>query len=147
MSAPVLTTTDTGLALTTTNSDGSISLQRLNLVGSNGVPLPGVQISDTGSVDVSQANLQWQTTILTESNSGISSSLASVPVSVNGNLLLTNVRTSYSENTEIWINAVANASDPTSTTWLNSTVQLPDGEGGWTIQQQSGTVTIGTFTP
>ena len=147
VSAPVLTTTDTGLALTTTNSDGSISLQRLNLVGSNGVPLPGVQISDTGSLDVSQANLQWQTTILTESNSGISSSLASVPVSVNGNLLLTNVRTSSSENTEIWINAVANASDPTSTTWLNSTVQLPDGEGGWTIQQQSGTVTIGTFTP
>lgn len=140
VSAPVLTTTDTGLALTYTNSDGSISLQRLNLVSSNGTPLPGVQFTNDGGIDVSQADLQWQSTILTESNSGISSSLASTPVSVNGNLLLTNVRNTTSQDSQIWINAVPNASDPDSTTWLNSTVQLPDGNGGWILSQQAGGV-------
>lgn len=146
-SAPVLTTTDTGLALTYTNSDGSISLKRLDVLAANGTPVEGVVINSDGSVDLSNADLSWQSTILTSTNSGLSSSLATVPVSVNGNLLLANVRNSTSEDTQIWINSVPNLSDPDSTTWLNSSVQLPDGSGGWALQQQSGTVAIGTFTP
>ena len=147
VSAPVLTTTDTGLALTYTNSDGSISLQRLDVLTANGTPVEGVQVNSDGSVDLSNADLSWQSTVLTTANSGLDSSLATVPVSVSGNLLLANVRNSSSDNTEIWINAVPNLSDPESTTWLNSSVQLPNGSGGWTLQQQSGTVAIGTFTP
>jgi hypothetical protein len=143
----VLTTTDTGLALTYTNSDGSISLQRLDVLTANGTPVEGVQVNSDGSVDLSNADLSWQSTVLTTANSGLDSSLATVPVSVSGNLLLANVRNSSSDNTEIWINAVPNLSDPESTTWLNSSVQLPNGSGGWTLQQQSGTVAIGTFTP
>ena len=146
-SAPVLTTTDTGLALTYTNSDGSISLKRLDVLAANGTPVEGVVINSDGSVDLSNADLSWQSTTLTSTNSGVSSSLATVPVSMNGNLLLANVRSSTSEDTEIWINAVPNFSDPDSTTWLNSSVQLPNGSGGWTLQQQSGTIDIGIFTP
>jgi hypothetical protein len=137
-SAPVITSTDTGLALTYTNSDGSITLQRLNLLNANGTPVAGVQFKDDGSIDVSKANLQWLSTTLDAGTSGISSSLASTPVSVDGNLLLANVRNSTSANTQIWVNAVPNSSDPDSTTWLNTTVQLPDGKGGWAISQQAG---------
>ena len=147
LSAPVLTTTDTGLALTYTNSDGSISLNRLEFLSANGTPLPGVQVNPDGSIDTSNADLQWQSTVLTQSNSGLSTSLASTPVSVNGTLLLANVRNNSSPNDQIWINAVPNLSDPGSTTWLNSTVQLADGSGGWSISQQTGTVNIGSFTP
>uniref|UniRef100_UPI003137E965 hypothetical protein n=1 Tax=Synechococcus sp. UW140 TaxID=368503 RepID=UPI003137E965 len=146
-SAPVLTTTDTGLALTYTNSDGSITLQRLNFVSSSGAPLSGVQFNSDGSINTSNADLQWKSTTLTAANSGISTSLASTPVSVNGNLLLANVRNSASQSNQIWINAVPNASDPDSTTWLNSTIQLSDGQGGWSISQQTGTVNNITFTP
>jgi len=139
-SDPVLTSTDQGLALTYTNSDGSISLQRLNLVNADGTPLPGVQINADGSLDVSQAELQWLSTTLNASNSGLTTSLASTPVSLNGNLLLANVRNNSSPNQQIWLNAVPNASDPGSTTWLNSTVQLSDGSGGWSISQQAGSI-------
>jgi hypothetical protein len=59
-------------------------------------------------------------------------------VSVDGTLLLANVRNSTSANTQIWVNAVANSSDPDGTTWLNTSVQLPDGKGGWAISQQAG---------
>ena len=149
-SAPVITSTDTGLALTYTNSDGSITLQRLNLLNANGTPVAGVQFKDDGSIDVSKANLQWLSTTLDAGNSGISSSLASTPVSVDGTLLLANVRNSTSANTQIWVNAVPNSSDPDSTTWLNTTVQLPDGKGGWAISQQAGAdhpVAFGVITP
>ena len=138
VSAPVLARTDTGLVLTYTNSDGSISLNRLELLSANGTPLPGVQLAADGSLDVSQAALQWQTTSLDATNSGISSSLASTPVSLDGNLLLANVRNASNPTNEIWLNAIANASDPASTTWLNSTVQLPDGNGGSILSQRAG---------
>ena len=138
VSDPVITTTDTGLVLTYTNSDGSISLQRLNVLNANGSPVAGVQFNDNGSINVSQANLQWLSTTLNSGSSGLSTSLASTPVSLDGNLLLANVRNNTNPNQQIWINAVPNTSDPTSTTWLNSTVQLRDGSGGWSISQQAG---------
>ena len=138
VSAPVLASTDTGLVLTYTNSDGSISLNRLELLSANGTPLPGVQLAADGSLDVSQAALQWQTTSLDATNGGISSSLASTPVSVDGTLLLANVRNASNPTNEIWLNAIANASDPASTTWLNTTVQLPDGNGGSILSQRAG---------
>ena len=138
VSAPVLASTDTGLVLTYTNSDGSISLNRLDLLSANGTPLPGVQLAADGSLDVSQAALQWQTTSLDATNSSISSSLASTPVSVAGNLLLANVRNASNPTNQIWLNAIANASDLASTTWLNTTVQLPDGNGGSILSQRAG---------
>ena len=146
-SAPVLTSTPTGLALTYTNADGSISLNRLSFVADDGTPLPGVQFNADGSINTSNADLQWQSTVLNEGNSGLSTSLASTPVSVNGNLLLTNIRNSASQDDQIWINAVPNLSDASSTIWLNSSVQLPNGSGGWSFQQKGGTVNIGTLTP
>ncbi len=149
-SAPVITSTDTGLALTYTNSDGSITLQRLNLLNANGTPIAGVQLQDDGSIDVSKANLQWLSTTLDAGTSGISSSLASTPVSVDGTLLLANVRNSTNANTQIWVNALPNSSDPDSTTWLNTSVQLPDGKGGWAISQQAGAnhpVAFGVINP
>ena len=146
-SAPVLTSTPTGLALTYTNADGSISLNRLSFVADDGTPLPGVQFNADGSINTSNADLQWQSTVLNEGNSGLSTSLASTPVSVNGNLLLTNIRNSSSQDDQIWINAVPNLSDASSTIWLNSSVQLPNGSGGWSFQQKGGTVNIGTLTP
>jgi len=134
-SAPVLTTSDTGLVLTYTNSDGSISVNRLELLSPNGTPLPGVSLTADGGVDVSEAAINWQSTVLTNANSGISSSLASTPVVVDGNLLLANVRNDSTPDNQIWLNAIPQASDPASTTWLNSTVQLADGNGGWSISQ------------
>ena len=130
--APVLATTDTGLALTYGTSDGSITLQRLNLLDSKGYLLDGEQL--------------WAATTLNQENGGFTSDLATVPLSVDGNLLIANVRNG-AQNEQIWLNAVPNLGNPDSTTWLNTSVQLPDGSGGWTIQQQSGTVDIGTFTP
>ncbi len=121
--SPGITTTDTGLALSYANADGSISLQRLNFLQLDGTPVEGVVINADGSIDTSNANIQWQGINLA-ANVGLSSALATVPVNVNGTLLLANVRNSASENTQIWINAVPNLSDPASTTWLNTTVQL-----------------------
>ncbi|MCX5949403.1 MAG: hypothetical protein NTY67_14920, partial [Cyanobacteria bacterium] len=137
-SAPVLTTSDTGLVLTYTNSDGSISVNRLDLLSPGGTPLPGVTFTANGGVDVSEAAINWQTTTLTDANSGISSALASTPVVVQGNLLLANVRNSSTPDNQIWLNAIPNASDPASTTWLNTTVQLPDGNGGAILSQRAG---------
>jgi hypothetical protein len=121
-SGPVLTTTDSGLALTYGNSDNTITLQRIDLVDNQGNALSGT--------------LPWVSTILSPSEGGLSSSLATVPLLVDGNLLLANVRTG-SQNGEIWLNAVPNLGNPDSTTWLNSTVQLSDGQGGWSISQQA----------
>jgi hypothetical protein len=105
--APVLATTDTGLALTYGATDGTVTLQRLNLLDAQGNILDGEQ--------------PWITTTINQANGGLSSNLATVPLSINGNLLLTNVR---SDNSEIWLNAVPNLGNPASTTWLNTTVQL-----------------------
>lgn len=134
-SAPVLGATPTGLALTYSTADGSISLNRLDVVNNNGSPLE------------SDADLRWQSTTLTAANSDLSSSVASVPLSVDGVLVLANVRNSTSQANQIWINAVPNLNDPDSTTWLNSTVQLSDGSGGWSISQQAGSEAPIALTP
>ena len=112
--APVLATTDTGLALTYGTSDGSINLQRLDVLDAQGN-------------DVQQA---WVTTTLNQVTGGLSSNLATVPLSVDGNLLLTSV---LSANSEIWLNAIPNIGDPQSVTWLNTTVQL-----GSVLSQRAG---------
>jgi hypothetical protein len=124
--APVLVTTDTGLVLTYGTSDGAINLNRLNLLNSQGELLADSQ--------------PWSTTVLNQANGGLSSNLATVPLSVDGTLLLTTIS---SDNNQILFNAIPNLIDSTSSTWLNSTIQLPDGS----ISQQTGTVNIGTFTP
>jgi hypothetical protein len=122
--APVLATTDTGLALTYGTSDGAINLNRLNLLNAQGELLTAPQ--------------PWSTTVLNQANGGLTSTLATVPLSVDGTLLLTNVR---SDNSQIWLNAVPSLGDPASTTWLNTTVQL-----GSNLGQRAGTQnTVGAF--
>jgi len=118
---PTITTTDTGLAVCTTDGTASsINLQRLNVLNID------------GSLSTSNASLQWQSITLTASE-GLSSDLPTVPLSINGSLLLGSVG-----GQQLQLNAIPVLSNPGSTTWLNSTVQLPDGQGGWTVQQQSG---------
>jgi hypothetical protein len=129
--APGLTTTDTGLALTYTNINKSVSLERLDFFSLDGEAKDGVILTADG-FGVSTAGLQWQRTNLNASNSDLSTVVATVPVVVNGNLLLTAVDATTSA---VRITAIANGSDPASTTWLNTTIQLPDGNGGWLISQ------------
>ena len=114
--APVLATTDTGLALTYGTSDGAINLNRLNLINSQG--------------DVLAYPQPWSTTVLNQTNGGLSSNLATIPLNVDGTLLLANVR---SGNDQIWLNAIPSLGEPASTTWLNTTVQL-----GANLQQRAG---------
>jgi hypothetical protein len=125
-----LTTTDTGLALSYLSAPYSVSLQRLNFLQLDGTPVDGVVFNADGSIDTSNANLQWQGL-----NLGLGTNLATVPLSVNGTLLLGS--TSDNSN-QVQLKAIPVLSNPGSTTWLNSTVQLPDGNGGWTLQQQAG---------
>jgi hypothetical protein len=129
--APGLTTTDTGLALTYTNINKSVNLERLDFFSLDGEAKDGVILTADG-FGVSTAGLQWQRTNLNASNSDLITVVATVPVVVNGNLLLTAVDATTSE---VRITAIANGSDPASTTWLNTTIQLPDGNGGWLISQ------------
>ncbi len=124
--APVLATTDTGLALTYGTSDGAINLNRLTLLNGQGALLADPQ--------------PWASTVLNQANGGLSSNLATVPVSVDGTLLLTNVR---STSNQIWLNAVPTQSDSTSSTWLNTTIQLPDGS----ISQQAGVYSTAPLSP
>ena len=126
-----LTTTDTGLALSYRNGDGSVSLERLTLLNLDGTPVDGVQINADGSL-VLGTELQWQGINLGAS-SGLSTALATVPLSVNGTLLLGS--TSSGSTNQVQLNAMPVLSDPESTAWLNSTVQLGDGQGGWMLQQ------------
>ena len=122
--APVLATTDTGLALTYGTSDGAINLNRLNLLNAQG--------------ELLTAPPSWSSTVLNQANGGLSSDLATVPLSVDGTLLLANVRNA---NDQIWLNAVPSLGDPASTTWLNTTVQL-----GSNLGQRAGTQnTVGAF--
>jgi hypothetical protein len=129
-----LTTTDTGLALSYRNGDGSVSLERLALLNLDGTPVDGVQINADGSL-VLGTELQWQGINLA-AGSGLSTALATVPLSVNGTLLLGS--TSSGSTNQVQLNAMPVLSDPESTAWLNSTVQLPDGQGGWMLQQKAG---------
>jgi hypothetical protein len=119
--APVLATTDTGLALTYGTSDGAINLQRLDLLDANG------QLRDT--------NQSWLQTTLNTANTGLDSTLASVPVVVNGTLLLSNVRT----NNAIWLNAIPVNDAPSSSSWKNSAVQLAESNSGAIDPQYSRT--------
>lgn len=118
---PVLATTDTGLALTYGTSDGSIYLQRLDLQDAKGNLVAG--------------NPAWVATLINQDDSGLTSDVGSVPLSIDGNLLLANVRAGAQDN-QIWLNAVPNLGNPDSTTWLNTTItaQLSDGS----ISQQAG---------
>lgn len=120
--APVLASTDTGLALTYGTSDGAINLQRLDLIDANG------QLRDT--------NQSWLKTTLNLANTGLASSLASVPLNVNGTLLLSNVR---SNNNAIWLNAIPVNDAPNSSSWKNSSVQQSVANGGAIDPQYSRT--------
>ncbi|MFZ0408214.1 MAG: DUF4114 domain-containing protein [Cyanobium sp.] len=120
--APVLASTDTGLALTYGSSDGAINLQRLDLLEANGT--------------LRDANQLWLKTTLNHANSGLSSTLATVPLSVNGTLLLSNVR---SDDNAIWLNAIPVRDSANSSTWLNSNVPLPAGNGNAIDSQYSRT--------
>ena len=120
--APVLASTNTGLALTYGTSDGAINLQRLDLLEANG--------------KLRDANQFWLKTTLNQANTGLDSSLASVPLNVNGTLLLSNVR---SDNNAIWLNAIPVNDAPNSSSWLNSSVQLADSNSGAIDPQYSRT--------
>ncbi|MFN9923979.1 MAG: hypothetical protein ACK55H_08130 [Cyanobacteriota bacterium] len=152
--APGLTTTDSGIALTYINSDRSITVNQLNLLNLNGTPVDGLQFNADGSLTPSPgqpADLRWSGSTYTAANSGISSNLSSTPIDINGTLLLANVRPDGTpEETQFWLNALPAAQDPDSTTWLNTTLQLSDGSGGWLVQQQGGAdhpVAIGVVDP
>ena len=143
-----LSLTPTGLALTFNNDQDSVTLNRLELFNPNGTPLAGGPLNSNGGLLVgsdAQADLPWQSTLL----SLLPTTVGSVPVNVDGTLLLANVRDSLSQANQVWLNAVPTLNDPNSALWLNSTVQLPDGSGpGWTISQPSGnTVALGTTQP
>ena len=129
--APSLTTTDTGLALTYTNSDQSVNVERLDFFNLAGDAANGVKVSADGYIS-NDSNLQWQSTTLDSSNGGINTSLATASVVVDGNLLLTSID---STSDQVRINAIPALSDPDSTTWINSTIQLPDGNKGLLISQ------------
>jgi FG-GAP repeat len=152
--APGLTTTDSGIALSYTNSDRSITVNQLAILNPNGTPVDGLQFNADGTLTPSPGqtpDLQWSGTTFTAANSGISSDLSSTPVSVNGTLLLANVRPAATpEGTQLWLNTLPAAKDPDSTTWLNTTLQLSDGNGGWLVQQQGGAshpVALGVLDP
>ena len=141
-SEPVLTSTDTGLALSYNNSSGTITLYRTDLIRVDGSPVAGVTTGSVGGIDTIEGDLVWDVTTLSE----ISTAVGSVPLNVDGTLMLVNVRNDNSQANEIWINAVPNRADSDSLTWLNSTVQLPGAlSGDWTVSQQIGTtINLGT---
>ncbi|MCX5969099.1 MAG: FG-GAP-like repeat-containing protein, partial [Cyanobacteria bacterium] len=141
-SEPVLTSTDTGLALSYNNSSGSVTLYRTDLIRVDGSPVAGVKLGSFGVIDTINGDLGWDLTTLSQ----ISTAVGSVPLNVDGTLMLVNVRNDNSQANEIWINAVPNRADADSLTWLNSTVQLPGANSGdWTVSQQIGTtINLGT---
>ena len=136
---PSLALTDTGLALTYGTADQGVLLQRLDLLNLDG------SSRNTAASAEQLIQQTWQATTL----NGLSSGVGTVPLMVNGTLLLGNVRAD-AQNTQIWLNAIAAPQNPDSTTWLNTTVQLPDGQGGWLVRQQAGAdhpVDIGVLDP
>jgi hypothetical protein len=132
-----ITTTDTGLALATTARDGTVKLQRLNLLQLDGTPVEGITINPDGSIDTGNADLRWQDITLGAA-SGVSTNLPAVPLSVSGNLLLGSISNAPGTRNRLQLQVVQAQSSPEGATWLNTTVQLPDGQGGWTLQQQTG---------
>ena len=140
-----ITTTDTGLALSYRNTDGSVSLQRLNFLKLDGTAVNGVVINPDGSINTDQANLQWEGISL-DSSSGVSTALATSLLTVNGTLQLGSISNSTSEQYKVQLHALPALSNPASVTWLNTTVQLPDGQGGWLAQQKADLSTSSTLT-
>ena len=124
---PSLASTDTGLALTYGTADQAVVLQRLDLIDLEGNTL-------NTAADLEPLIQQtWQPTTL----SGLSSAYGTVPLVVNGTLMLGNVR-SGAENTQIWLNAIPASQRSGSSVWIDSSVQLSDGNGGWLVRQQAG---------
>jgi len=137
---PSLASTDTGLALTYGTAGNGVLLQRLDLIDLEGNTL-------NTAADLEPLIQQtWQPTTL----SGLTSAVGSVPLMVNGTLLLGNVRADAAQNTQIWLNAIAAPQRDDRNIWIDTTLQLPDGNGGWLVQQQAGAdhpVAIGVINP
>ena len=137
---PSLASTDTGLALTYGTAGNGVLLQRLDLIDLEGNTL-------NTAADLEPLIQQtWQPTTL----SGLTSAVGSVPLMVNGTLLLGNVRADAAQNTQIWLNAIAAPQRDDRNIWIDTTLQLPDGNGGWLVQQQAGAdhpVAFGVINP
>ena len=120
VNAPGLAATGTGLALTYTNANQQIVVNQLQL-------LQAVSDSPTWQIN---ANPQWQSSTLAR----VSSSLGSAPVVVNELLLLGTVN----ESLAVGVQAVSSSDAVPWLTWMDSTVQLPDGNGGSILSQRAG---------
>ncbi len=136
---PSLAATDTGLALTYGTAEREVVLQRLDLIDLDG--------TSRNTADPLEPQIQqtWQATTL----SGLSTAYGSVPLTVNGTLLLGNVRDG-ARNSQIWLNAIPAPQRPASSVWIDSTLQLSDGNGGWLVRQQAGSdhpVAFGVLDP
>ncbi len=121
MNAPGLAATGTGLALTYTDGNQQIVVNQLQLLQT---------VSDAPTWKIN-ANPQWQSSTL----AGVSSSLGSAPVVVNELLLLGTVN----ESLAVGIQAVTSSDAVPWLTWMDTTVQLPDGNGGSLLSQRAGT--------
>ena len=121
--APVLASTGTGVVLSYGTSDGAVVLQRLNVIADDGMAISG--------------QLSWQQTRLDDQAIGnLDNRYASVPFSIGGTLQLANIHKGE-QASQLWLNAVPVEANSKSITWLNTTVQLPDGNGGWLLQQSA----------
>ncbi|MEI7951258.1 MAG: hypothetical protein WCH37_01055, partial [Synechococcaceae cyanobacterium ELA182] len=130
INAPGLATTGTGLALTYTNADQQIVVNQLRLLEAAG-DSPTWLINN---------NPQWQSSTL----AGVSSSLGSAPVVVNELLLVGSVNDSLA----VGVQAVSSSDAVPWLTWMDSTVQLPDVNGGFILSQRAGADNlIGALTP
>ena len=132
-----ITTTNTGLAVSYRNTDGNVNLERLNILNLDGSPIKGVVITPDGSIDTTRANLQWQGINL-DSSSGVRTEQATSPLNVNGTLQIGSISNHPGQQNAVQLHAVPQLSSPESVTWLNSTIQLADNDGGWLVQQLAG---------
>ena len=120
VNAPGLAATGTGLALTYTNANQQIVVNQLQLLQA---------VSDAPTWQIND-NPQWQSSTL----AGVSSSLGSAPVVVNELLLLGTVN----ESLAVGVQAVSSSDVVPWLTWMDTTVQLPDGNGGSILSQRAG---------
>ena len=118
--APGLAATGTGLALTYTNGEQQVVVNQLQLLEAAGD-------SPTWLIN---SNPQWQSSVL----EGVSSSLGSSPVVVNDLLLVGTVNSSL----DVGLQAVSSSDAVPWLTWMDSTVQLPDVNGGLFLSQRAG---------
>ena len=131
-----ITTTNTGLAVSYRNTDGTVSVERLNFLTLDGSPVKGVVITPDGSIET-RTDLQWQG-IKLDSSSGVRSEQATSPLNVNGTLQIGSISNRPGQQNTMQLLAVPQLSSPESVTWLNSTIQLADNNGGWLVQQLAG---------